>query len=244
MVVVLGAGVGVPAGAATAADFCSGQSAPQHVVSGNQAPTPHNDTIGALAGGQRRIEVLANDTDPENDDLFVVSAGTPDRGEVCVDSDGEIEYFAASSATNYADHFSYGVTDGDLYRTATVTVNVKGIKPLRAQLVHRRTARHKAQVRFTNPNDRTMVVFAGSPKKKKPSLTRTISPGKTVGFRTKDKHIVFFALTRDLDGQPIFVDIGSLNTKTGAQTILSGDEAFFRKHPSLRPLKRAWTHQG
>ncbi len=218
-------------------------SAPQNVHGGNQAPALVNDSAGALAGGTKTIRVLGNDSDPDGDDLFVVSVSTPDRGEACIDGDGVIEYFAASSATNYTDHFTYGVTDGDLYRTATVTMNVKGIKPLRAQLVHRKSGKHKAEVRFTNPNDRNMVVLAGTPKKKKALLTRTITPGASVGFKTKFKRIIFFALVEDSDGYPILVDVGSLNTKTGAQYISSGDDAFFRQHPSLRPLQRQWLRQ-
>jgi hypothetical protein len=228
-----------PAGAES--EPCGGMSAPQSIHAGNQAPVPHDDTATALAGGTSAVKVLANDTDPDGDDLFVVSVSAPAKGDVCIDSDGTVEYFAASSATSYTDHVTYGVTDGDLYRTATLTVDVTGIKPLRAQLVHRTTHKHKARVRFTNPNDRTMIVVAGTPKKKRALLTRTIGVGKTVGFRTKYKHIVFFALTPDTDGEPIFVDIGQLNTHTGAQTITSGDDSFFRTHPSLRPLKREWT---
>jgi hypothetical protein len=170
----------------------------------------------------------------------VVSAATPGRGEVCIDSDGAIEYFAASSAVNYVDHITYGVTDGDLYRTATVTVSVAGVKSLRAQLVHRSSGRKKAQVRFTNGNNRTMVVLAGTPKKRKPLLTRTIAPGHAVAFKTKYKKITFFAFVRDTDGLAILVDIGSLNTRTGHQSIQTGDAGFLRQHPSLRTLQRAW----
>lgn len=237
----LGLSFAPPAGAE--ADECSGMAAQQSTHPGNLAPTPHDDTAGALAGGTRLIKVLRNDTDPENDDLFVVSTVQPDRGQVCVDSDGTIEYAAAASATSYVDTFTYGVTDGDLFRTAKVTVNVKGIKPLRAHLLHRRTAAHKARVQFTNPNDRNMVVIAGAPKRKKPLLSRTLAVGKTAGFKTKQKRVVFIALVRDLDGEPLVVDVGFLNTRTGAQNVSSGDDEFFRQHPRLRAVERAWVGQ-
>ena len=242
VLVALGTGLAAPAGAADSADggFCTGMSAPQNVHGGNQAPALVNDSAGALAGGTRTIRVLGNDSDPDGDDLFVVSVSTPERGDACIDGDGVIEYFAVSSATNYTDHLTYGVTDGDLYRTATVTVNVQGIKPLRAQLVLRKHGKHKARIRFTNGNNRSMLVLAGSPKAKKADFTRTITPGATVGFKTKHKRIIFFALVPDLDGAPILVDVGALNTRTGRQSLSSGDGALLRKNPSLRPLQRQW----
>ncbi|MBV9830374.1 MAG: cadherin-like domain-containing protein [Marmoricola sp.] len=238
-----GLGLGFAAPANAESQPCAGMSAPQVTNPGNSAPVPHDDTTTALAGGSRVVRVLANDTDPDGDPLYVVSVSQPGRGDVCVDSDGAIEYFADVSSTGYTDHVTYGVTDGDLYRTATLTVTVKGIKPMRATLVHRKKGKHKAVVSFTNPNDRAMTVLAGSPKKKNPQITRTIGVGQTISFKTKYKKIVFFALARDLDGAPIFVDIGVLNTKTGAQSISSGDVAFFRKHVNLRPLQRQWVHR-
>lgn len=237
---VAGLGVGVAAPANAGGEPCAGMDAPQIVNSGNTAPTPHNDVSNAIAGGSRVIDVLANDTDPQNDTLYVVSVKTSGSGQVCVDSDGAIEYFAPSSATNFVDHITYGVTDGDLYRTATVSVNVAGIKSMRAQLVHRKSGKRKAQIRFTNPNNRNMTVLAGTPKKRKALLTRTITPGHTVSFKTKYKKITFFALVRDSDDLPILVDIGTLNTHTGAQSIVSGTDTLLRKQPSARTLQREW----
>jgi hypothetical protein len=175
---VAGLGIGVAAPANAGGVPCAGMEAPQRLTPGNTAPTPQNDTTSAIAGGTRVVKVLANDTDAQGDPLYVVSVSSAGNGEVCVDSDGALEYFAGPSAANYVDHITYGVTDGDLYRTATVTVNVKGVKPLRAQLVHRTSGRRKAQIQFTNTNDRTMSVIAGTPKKRKALLTRTITPGR------------------------------------------------------------------
>jgi hypothetical protein len=234
------AGVGIAAPANAGGEPCGGMDAPQVVNPGNTAPTLANDTTSAIAGGSRVVNVLANDTDPQGDRLYVVSVTTTGNGQVCVDSDGAIEYFAPSSAASFVDHVTYGVTDGDLYRTATITVHVKGIKPLRARLVHRKTVRHKAQVQFTNGNDVNMTVLAGTPKKRKPLLTRTITPGHTVGFKTKYKKVIFFALVRDSDGLPILVDIGTLNTHTGSQSITNGTDGFLRKLPSARAHERTW----
>jgi hypothetical protein len=244
----VGFGFGAPAGAAgDSATLCAGQSAPQNNSSTNSAPVLANDTGHAIAGGAAAIRVLANDSDPDGDDLFVVSTSAPQRGLVCVDGDGVLEYSAGYSATNYTDTFDYGVTDGNRYVTATVTVTVEGVKPMRASLVHRlqlkkhsKRVKHKASVSFRNPNHRLMVVLAGSPRKARPSLTRTLGAGQTASFKTKDKLIQFFALVKDLDGTYVLTNLGSLNTRTGRQSIVSGDNAFFRQHPQARTLERQW----
>jgi hypothetical protein len=252
VLISLAAGLGPADAAPDSASLCAGQSAPQNSASANQAPVLANDSGHAVAGGTTSIRVLRNDSDPDGDSLYVVSTSSPARGEVCVDGDGTVEYSAAYSATNYTDTFAYGVTDGDRYVTATVTITVEGVKSMRAVLVHRlqykkhsHRVRHKAQVSFRNPNHRLMVVLAGSPKKARPSLTRTLGAGQTATFRTKDKRIDFYALVKDLDGTYVLTNLGSLNTRTGHQTVVTGDNAFFRtgyfrQHPAARDLERQW----
>jgi hypothetical protein len=244
----LGAGVWAPAGAAgDSAILCAGQSAPENTSSTNAAPVLANDTGHAIAGGSAAIRVLANDSDPNGDELYVVSTSAPQRGLVCIDGDGTLEYSAGYSATNYTDTFDYGVTDGNRYVTATVTMTVEGVKSMRASLVHRlqfnkhsKHVKRKASVSFRNPNHRLMVVLAGSPTKPRPSLTRTLRPGQTASYKTKDKRIEFFALVQDLDGTYVLTDLGILNTRNGSQRIATGDNAFFREHPQARALQRQW----
>jgi hypothetical protein len=244
----LGAGVWSPAGAASDSDtLCAGQSAPENTSSTNAAPVLANDTGHAIAGGSAAIRVLANDSDPNGDTLFVVSTSAPKRGLVCVDADGTLEYSAGYSASDYTDTFDYGVTDGNRYVTATVTVTVEGVKSMRASLVHRlqlkrhsKRVKHKASVSFRNHNHRLMVILAGSPTKARPSLTRTLRPGQTASFKTKDKRIEFFALVKDLDGTYVLTNLGLLNTRNGSQSITTGDNAFFREHPQARTLQRQW----
>jgi hypothetical protein len=243
-----GTGAWAPAGAAADSEtLCAGQSAPQNTSSVNSAPVLQNDTGHAIAGGSAVIRVLANDSDPDGDELFVVSTSAPQRGQVCVDGDGTLEYSAGSSASNYTDTFDYGVTDGNRYVTATVTMTVEGVKSMRASLVHRlqlrkhsKRVKRKASVAFRNPNHRLMVVLAGSPTRSRPSLTRTLGPGQTASFRTKDKRIQFFALVKDLDGTYVLTNVGALNTRNGSQSITTGDNAFFREHPAMRALQRQW----
>jgi len=247
LLISLASGLAAPADAAGDSEtLCAGQSAP-HKSSPNAAPVLANDTGHAIAGGSAAIRVLRNDSDPDGDTLYVVSTSAPQRGLVCVDGDGTLEYSAGYSASNYTDTFDYGVTDGDRYVTARVTITVEGVKMMRASLVHRlqlkkhsKRVKHKASVAFRNPNHRLMVVLAGSPKKSRPSLTRTLGAGQTASFKTKDKTIEFFALVKDLDGTYVLTNLGTLNTRNGSERVVSGDNAFFRLHPQARALQRQW----
>ena len=169
---VAGLAVTGSGGTATAAagGFCEGMSAPQNNDVANQAPVVVNDTAKVVAGTTVIIKVLANDSDPDADKLYVENASTPKKGEVCVEKNGTIEYYARGSRYNYTDTFTYGVTDGDRYRTGTVTVSVEGVKPVRPVLKQKLVVKHgkvkqRARVSFTNTNTYRVVLLAGSPKK-------------------------------------------------------------------------------
>lgn len=44
------------------------------------APTPRDDVVTVFAGGTRGLQALANDSDPDGDDLEICRMGTVDRG--------------------------------------------------------------------------------------------------------------------------------------------------------------------
>ena len=95
-------------------------------------PPPHaeDDKVFALKGESVRIEVLANDTDPEGQALTVTDVGEAANGTVTLDADGTITY-AANADFAGDDTFTYTITDEDgLTDTATVTVCVEEpVKP-------------------------------------------------------------------------------------------------------------------
>ena len=161
---------------------------------------PANDKATVLAGQVVAIRPLSNDTDPDGNRLAVVNVATPGGGETCLSRTGTIEYLAPPSTRSSTQKLTYGVTDGERYRTATVAVSVVGIKPVRVTVTQRlRFKKHthkvktRARVAFTNLNKANIVVLAGSPKKPNPSFTRTScsrqdrrlqSPRSVPGFAT------------------------------------------------------------
>jgi hypothetical protein len=97
----------------------------------NQAPTPGNDDVGDVSQGQTATgNVLANDGDPENDDLTVDAfQGAVDGGYLTLSTNGD---FTFTAATDYlgAGSFEYTVRDaeGDA-ATAMLSWNVVNLPP-------------------------------------------------------------------------------------------------------------------
>jgi hypothetical protein len=222
---VAGLGLTASAGTATAAagGDCEAQSAPANTNPANQAPVATNDTVNVQSGTLSTIKPLANDTDPDGDKLYLENATAPRRGDICVNKNGTIDILLAASRTAYTTTFTYGITDGDRYRTATVTVNAAALKPMRpvlqqrlVQKKHGHKVKQRARVSFTNPNTYRMLVVAGDPKKKHPEVNRYLYPGHTFTFSTKTKRLFYGAILAPKSGKFItIVNEGTLNTANG-----------------------------
>ncbi|WP_299876309.1 Ig-like domain-containing protein [uncultured Cocleimonas sp.] len=97
------------------------------VTPSNTKPDAVNDSETTGYDEAVKINVLGNDTDPENDALTVesVTQGT-EGGTVTILSNGQVEYTPASGFTG-TDTFTYTISDGNGGTdTATVTVTVEG----------------------------------------------------------------------------------------------------------------------
>ncbi|MDE0195640.1 MAG: Ig-like domain-containing protein, partial [bacterium] len=94
------------------------------VTNVNEKPTAVDDTGAVTSGGTAFIPVgdlLANDTDPENDDLTVTAVGNAVNGTVSL-SGTIISY--THSGTGATGSFDYTISDGALTDTGTVNVAV------------------------------------------------------------------------------------------------------------------------
>jgi Bacterial Ig domain len=204
---------------------CAGMGAQSHTSEGNTAPVARVDSASILAGDYAEIDVLSNDTDPQGDLLYTVSVTQPRHGFTCVNSDGSIEYQSNPGTKTGKDQFSYGITDGDFFRTATVTVSVEGLDNVLPTLTRKiRTGRHgkvtrKAKVSFSNTNNRTVELLAGKFNNDLSTFDRLIAPDKRTTLWTRYKSLDFVALVPKDDGSLVLVDIGSINTRTGRVTL-------------------------
>ena len=97
------------------------------VVNVNEAPEAADDEAVTDEDEALTVDVLANDTDPDGDDLRVESVSAPAHGTTRVASDGGVTY---TPAANYhgVDRFTYVVSDPDgLTAEAAVEVTVLSV---------------------------------------------------------------------------------------------------------------------
>ena len=78
---------------------------------GNHDPVAVDDLVSLGTTGSVAIDVLANDSDPDNDTLAIASFAQPGQGTVTDDGSGMLTYTAAPSFTG-EDTFTYTVSDG------------------------------------------------------------------------------------------------------------------------------------
>lgn len=235
-----------PASAAVPASLmCAGSIAPQ--TSGpvpSAPPVAVADGARAVAGLGVTIDPLANDTDPDGDELFIAGLGMPRRGYACINGDGTIQYFALLLRRNLTETLTYGITDGDRYRSGTITVRVEGVKPVRADVRQRlvlgkqgRVVR-RARLAFTNPTSVRMYLGGGAEQSRRPGFERMIGPGKTVVVRTSLPRLTFYTVLapRD-DDQFALVNFGRLNTRTTRQQIVyaGGEDVSFLREAAGTP---------
>ena len=105
----------------------------------NMPPVATNDTVATPEDTTVTVDVLANDSDPDNDPLSVLSVSDPASGSTTLNANGTITYTPDAGFVGI-DTFTYAVSDGDLTDTATVTVAVSEPNPTQPavtfQLIH------------------------------------------------------------------------------------------------------------
>ena len=94
-------------------------------VNGNKAPVTVADSASAVAGQAVSINVLANDSDPNNDALTILSLSKPQFGTAVIN--GQSVLYTPNAGFSGNDTFTYLVGDGKGGTTASsVTITVTG----------------------------------------------------------------------------------------------------------------------
>jgi immune inhibitor A len=89
----------------------------------NRPPVANDDTATTIEGDAVRIDVLANDTDPEEAELDVTGATQAGHGSTAVNPDGTVTYTPDAGFVG-DDAFAYTITDGESTSSARVSVSV------------------------------------------------------------------------------------------------------------------------
>ncbi len=114
----------------TITDGIATDTATVTVAVANGAPSADDDTAATDTNTNVGIDVLQNDTDPNDDTLTPVIADQPTNGAAEVNDDGTITYTPADGFKG-VDSFTYRATDGDLTSNlATVTITVANAAPV------------------------------------------------------------------------------------------------------------------
>ena len=94
----------------------------------NGSPVAVDDAVSNEQDDAVTIDVLANDSDPENDSITVQSVTQPANGETTVSANALRVVYRPSAGFVGVDSFQYSISDGNQgVSTATVTVSVIGV---------------------------------------------------------------------------------------------------------------------
>ncbi len=88
----------------------------------NQPPVANDDVASTDFGQSVRVEVLANDSDPDGDSLVLDDVGTPAHGSARIE--GRSIVYTPAFGFSGVDVFSYTVSDGQAVSGAQVSVTV------------------------------------------------------------------------------------------------------------------------
>ncbi len=100
------------------------------IIPPNQPPVAANDTATTDLGVTATINVLANDTDPDNNPLTIQSVSKATSGTTSV-FNNQVRY-TPNTGFSGTDSFTYTITDGIFTSTAAVTVTVRNTDGLQA----------------------------------------------------------------------------------------------------------------
>ena len=125
------------------------ESSSTTTIQQNRPPPAADDFETVPEGGSVLISVLANDTDPDSDDLIVEIVRSPENGDVTLESDGAITYRHNGSESSQ-DSFTYQVSDGTVAsEPATVTISVSPVNDPPIAADDQEVVNQGGQVRIT-----------------------------------------------------------------------------------------------
>ena len=91
----------------------------------NLAPVASDDDVTIQEKTPVTIDVFANDSDPDGDNLTFTSVAQGAKGTVTINADDTLTYTPAKRFKN-VDTFTYSISDGIASSTATVTITLQG----------------------------------------------------------------------------------------------------------------------
>jgi len=185
-------------------------------VNDNVAPVAVDDSATTDEDVAVSIDVLANDTDADNDPLTIDSFTQATNGTVTLDDNGtpgdatdDLLVYTPDANFNGSDSFTYTTTDGTVTDTATVNVTVNSVNdaPTVANAIPDQTTLEDGFFSFQIPANTFADVDAGD------SLTYTATLADGTSLPT---WLSFDAATGTFSGTPDDPDVGTISLKVTA----------------------------
>jgi uncharacterized protein (DUF1800 family) len=183
---------------------------PATVPSTNRPPTAVDDRARVAQGESVTLDLLRNDSDPEDANLSIETLGNPRHGRVTLESSGSVTYRHDGSETT-SDSFTYTINDGDTSNTASATVTITIIPPVTATNQPPRFTRQGSNVQVPTGTLYKLSVEAVDPD------------GDELNYSVSQLPywLHFSSDTHTLAGQPSWDDLG--NTYPVTITVDDGD---------------------
>ncbi|RDK84022.1 UNVERIFIED_ORG: hypothetical protein DFO82_1525 [Idiomarina abyssalis] len=183
----------------------------------NAPPTAVDDSVSVDTGVESSIDVLANDTDPDDDALEIVDVSDPENGTASID--GSVILYTPVDSFLGTDTFTYTMTDGESEASAEVTVTVQDTVSISGKIVDKVIP------------DATVTVTVGG----ETYTTTSNADGDytlDVSFTQGEELLIINAKGSESNNQD-FVELvstlpslNSLKSKAGDDGILDSNEAF------------------
>jgi hypothetical protein len=93
-------------------------------TSSNNAPLATDDSVVMTQIAPITINVLLNDSDPDNDALYIAGIGSAAKGDISVNANGSLVYTPAKRFKG-TDSFSYTISDGQASASAMVYISLQ-----------------------------------------------------------------------------------------------------------------------
>ncbi len=155
------------------------------------APVTMDDTIEVEGGGFNGVDVLANDTDPNGDELAVCRLDVPDDLPIFAEIfDGQVFISSYENKTASFD-ITYYACDFDYLTPATLTINVTKIPEVKAKKLKK-----PGKVKFTNPGSKKVVVLYGDRREDQPDGQVGVAPMKSETVKVIRKKLFYIAFVR------------------------------------------------
>jgi hypothetical protein len=175
-------------------------ASPAHAATGS-APVTGNDTGSMFAGNVEVVDVLANDTDPDGDDLAICRVGDSPNKNLEPIVDGEQLIILSSAAAKPGTYtFTYYACDFSYLSPGTVTLTIDP----EPEITVKKLAGKPGKLKVTNPADFRIQFLYGSFRSDTPDGDILIKKDSSLVITVHRNKIGWIAFTRGGD----FLKIG------------------------------------